>query len=158
MVVHDKVCQLPAQGLWFSPGTQASSTTNTDRHNMTEILLKALIKQTDNITIGRVTWYREYTVFLPLYLLWYFTDCPKNISLPRLPESTACHIPDFCTGVTCCTEIELLQRAVTTSVKLDPCLYTLEVQIEKLVVNISLVDYEFTKQDHVYLLGAIRLE
>ena len=36
----DKVCQLPAKDLWFSPFTPASSTSKTGRLDMTEILLK----------------------------------------------------------------------------------------------------------------------
>jgi hypothetical protein len=36
----DKVYQLLAHGRWFSPGTPASSTTKTDRHDIAEILLK----------------------------------------------------------------------------------------------------------------------
>jgi hypothetical protein len=35
----DKVYQLLANGRWFSPGTPASSITNTGRHDMAEILL-----------------------------------------------------------------------------------------------------------------------
>ena len=36
----DKVDQLLAHGRWFSPGTPASSTTKTGRHDIAEILLK----------------------------------------------------------------------------------------------------------------------
>ena len=36
----DKVYQLLAYGLWFSPGTPASSTTKTGRHDIVDILLK----------------------------------------------------------------------------------------------------------------------
>jgi hypothetical protein len=36
----DKVYQLLAHGRWFSPGTPASSTTKTGRHDIAEILLK----------------------------------------------------------------------------------------------------------------------
>jgi hypothetical protein len=36
----DKVYQLHAHGRWFSPGTPASSTTKTGRHDIAEILLK----------------------------------------------------------------------------------------------------------------------
>ena len=36
----DKAYQLLAHGRWFSPGTPASSTTKTGRHDITEILLK----------------------------------------------------------------------------------------------------------------------
>ena len=36
----DKVYQLLAHDWWFSPGTPASSTTKTGRHDIAEILLK----------------------------------------------------------------------------------------------------------------------
>jgi hypothetical protein len=39
----DKVYQLLARGWWFSPGTPASSTTNTGRHAIAEILLKVAL-------------------------------------------------------------------------------------------------------------------
>jgi hypothetical protein len=40
----DKVSQLLAHGRWFSPGTLASSTTKTGRHDIAEILLKGALK------------------------------------------------------------------------------------------------------------------
>jgi hypothetical protein len=40
----DKVYQLLVQGQWFSPGTPASSTIKTGRHDITEILLKVVLK------------------------------------------------------------------------------------------------------------------
>ena len=39
----DKVYQLIAHGRWFSPGTPASSTTTTGRHDIAEILLKVAL-------------------------------------------------------------------------------------------------------------------
>ena len=48
----DKVCQWLATGRCFSPGTTISSTNKTDRHDITEILLKVAlntIKQTNKI-------------------------------------------------------------------------------------------------------------
>jgi hypothetical protein len=53
LVVSDKVYQFLAHGRWLSPGTPASSSTKTGRHNMTEILLKVAlntIKQTNKQT------------------------------------------------------------------------------------------------------------
>ena len=41
--VSDKVYQLLAHGRWFSPGTPASSTTKTRRHDIAEILLKVAL-------------------------------------------------------------------------------------------------------------------
>jgi len=47
----DKVYQLLAHGLWFSPGTPTSSTTKTGRHDIAEILLKmALNTKNQSIT------------------------------------------------------------------------------------------------------------
>ena len=43
-VASDNVYQLLAHGRWFSPGTQVSSTTKTDRHDRAEILLNVALK------------------------------------------------------------------------------------------------------------------
>ena len=40
----EKVYQLLVHGRWFSPGTMASSTTKTGRHDIAEILLKVALK------------------------------------------------------------------------------------------------------------------
>jgi hypothetical protein len=42
-VTSDEVYQLLAHGRWFSPGTPASSTTKTGRHDIAEILLKVAL-------------------------------------------------------------------------------------------------------------------
>jgi hypothetical protein len=39
----DKVCQWLASGRWFSPGLPVSSPNKTDRHDITEILLKVAL-------------------------------------------------------------------------------------------------------------------
>ena len=54
----DKVCQWLATGRWFSPGPSASSTNRTDRHDITEILLKVAlntIKSTSSVTLASAT-------------------------------------------------------------------------------------------------------
>jgi len=48
--LFDKICQWLATGLWFSLSSSVSSTNKTDRHDITEILLKVAlntIKQTN---------------------------------------------------------------------------------------------------------------
>jgi hypothetical protein len=52
-VASDKVYQLLAHGRWFSPGTSASSTTKTGRHDIAEILLKVALN-TINQSINRI--------------------------------------------------------------------------------------------------------
>jgi len=41
----DKVYQLLVHGRWFSPGTPASSTTKTGRHDVAAILMKVALKK-----------------------------------------------------------------------------------------------------------------
>jgi hypothetical protein len=48
----DKVYQLFAHGRWFSPGTPASSTTKTGRHDIAEILLKVALKHKKSIKLN----------------------------------------------------------------------------------------------------------
>jgi hypothetical protein len=45
----DKVYQLLAHGRWFSPGTLASSTNKTGRHDIAEILLKVALNTINQI-------------------------------------------------------------------------------------------------------------
>jgi hypothetical protein len=44
---------LLAHGGWFSPGTPASSTTKTGRHDIAEILLKVALKHQQSIKINQ---------------------------------------------------------------------------------------------------------
>jgi len=61
----DKVYQLFAYGWWFSPGTPASSTTKTGRHDIAEILLKVALKDQKSNQIDLVT----YVFFICKFLL-----------------------------------------------------------------------------------------
>jgi hypothetical protein len=42
-IAINEVCQWLAAGRWCSPGTPVSSTNKTDRHDVTEILLKVAL-------------------------------------------------------------------------------------------------------------------
>ena len=56
----DKVYQLLSHGRWFSPGTPASSTTKTGRHDIAEELLKVAlntINQSMNVCVSKITPY-----------------------------------------------------------------------------------------------------
>jgi hypothetical protein len=46
----EKVYQLLSYGRWFSPGTPASSTTKTGRHDIAEILMKVALKRINQTT------------------------------------------------------------------------------------------------------------
>jgi hypothetical protein len=46
---------LLAHGWWFSPGTPASSTTKTGRHDIAEILLKVALSTTSQPALNKKT-------------------------------------------------------------------------------------------------------
>jgi hypothetical protein len=72
---NDHVYQLLAHGRWFSPGTPASSTNKTGRHDIAEILLKVALKhqksKTNQIDLRPLINYRFW--YLQICLTYPFT-------------------------------------------------------------------------------------
>ena len=66
----DKVYQLLAQDRWFFPGTPASSTTKTGRHDIAEILLKLVLNTKIQIQIqyNRFRFPQEYPGWVHTHL------------------------------------------------------------------------------------------
>jgi hypothetical protein len=63
---------LLAHGQWFSPGTPASSTTKSGRHDIAEILLKVALNTKNQIKSNQIYFdYRPKTKFV--CLLWCLT-------------------------------------------------------------------------------------
>jgi hypothetical protein len=62
-MVCDKVYQFLAHCRWFSPGTPASSTTKTGRHDIAAILLKVALNSKNQINQSFL-----YLALLQLYL------------------------------------------------------------------------------------------
>jgi hypothetical protein len=62
----DKAYQLLAHGRWFSPGTPASSTTKTCRHDIAEILLKVAL----NTKIQSINLYIKRPILISKQLLF----------------------------------------------------------------------------------------
>jgi hypothetical protein len=77
----DKVYQLLAHGRWFSPGTPASSTTKTGRHDIAEILLKVTL-----ITKNQI----KSTIF-QFYWCWKLEYPEKTMDLSQVTDKL-CHI------------------------------------------------------------------
>jgi hypothetical protein len=61
----DKFYQLLAHGRWFFPGTPASSTTKTGRHDIAEILLKLALKhqKSNQITQQHINNFNKIPIF-----------------------------------------------------------------------------------------------
>ena len=86
----DKVYQLLAHGRWFFPGTPASSTTKTGRHDIAEILLKVALKHKKSLkiikSITKLNGNSEYKITTNSSSLG--TASTSN----KLPGSTICFI------------------------------------------------------------------
>ena len=63
----DKIYQLLANGRWFSPGTPASSTTKTGRHDIAEIWLKVALNTEINHSINPIQSYLQIYIMHGLY-------------------------------------------------------------------------------------------
>ena len=75
-----KVYQLLAHGWWFSPGTPASSTTKTGRHDIAEILLKVALNTINQIksiitTFDFVVYIKTHRPFALYALSWINALC-----------------------------------------------------------------------------------
>ncbi|XP_060596420.1 uncharacterized protein LOC132750448 [Ruditapes philippinarum] len=85
------------------------------------------------------------------------TECPFETELHKLPGSTICSIPSFCSGVDCCTKVELLDRNIHSHLYIFTCLNRLDIGIEKMKYTIDLNDFEFGTEKTVSLQGVFKL-
>ena len=74
----DNVCQWLTISRWFSPGTLVSFTNKTDRHDITEILLKVTLSTIKQTTVN--------FLFLKVLLIWFI----DNWYTDRLRSSDYC--------------------------------------------------------------------
>ncbi|CAG2196994.1 unnamed protein product [Mytilus edulis] len=66
-----------------------------------------------------------------------------HFSLPSVPNTMSCHLTDTCTGIDCCIDVEQISRSINVYIKLDACNYKLTAGIEKLTLDVPLLNYEF---------------
>ena len=65
----DKACQWLSTGWWFSPGPPVSSTNKTDRHDITEILLKVALNTINQIQTNQSSCLPYVASFSGLFIL-----------------------------------------------------------------------------------------
>ena len=82
------------------------------------------------------------------------------MSLAALPadKDTTCHLFDTCTGVRCCSDVDVISRSLNTYLTIDTCSQRMSVGVEKFSVNVSLVGYQYGTKERVNLHGVVRLE
>ena len=82
----DEAYQLLAHGRWFSPGTPASSTTKTDRHDIVEILLKVVLNTINQIKSSQIVLFL-LTIILSVLLFVIFKIFLQGTLLQRKYKS-----------------------------------------------------------------------
>ena len=70
-------------------------------------------------------------------------DCQMDVSTHPISDHVTCLIKDTCTAVSCCMDIDFLQRSFETYITVDACNHWIQVGIEKLSLNISMEDLSF---------------
>ncbi|CAG2190929.1 unnamed protein product [Mytilus edulis] len=68
-------------------------------------------------------------------------DCPAITGSSKLPESLVCYVPDYCTGIDCCYNFDLLDLSLNINLYIDTCNYQIRGRIETLEFEISFFDY-----------------
>ncbi|XP_046562951.1 uncharacterized protein LOC124271844 [Haliotis rubra] len=86
------------------------------------------------------------------------SECPRDVSLPTLPDSLSCSLPDHCTGIDCCLNVSLISRNVHFKVDLNMCKMTLTLGIEKLEFSRLLFNYQWGTPDSFNLKGIFRAD
>lgn len=73
----------------------------------------------------------------------FFSECGRLSGISQFTDSDLinCYLSDTCTTVSCCVEDKVLKRNMETVVKIDPCKFTMMLEIEKLQFNISLLNF-----------------
>jgi hypothetical protein len=78
----DKVYQLLAHGQWFSPGTPASPTIKTGRHDIAEILLKVALNTKNQIKSNQteydIIWNSKWYHTVGTVPKTQYTNCRKS--------------------------------------------------------------------------------
>jgi len=85
------------------------------------------------------------------------SECPYTLPLNELPSGTVCHIPTFCTGIECCTYVELLKRNIHTYVFIHSCSYMLEIGIENLKFQVDLFNFDWGTEKTISVQGVFNV-
>ncbi|XP_064646203.1 uncharacterized protein LOC135499389 [Lineus longissimus] len=75
----------------------------------------------------------------------------KGYKMPKLPANVKCAFSDKCTGVECCSamDLKITSRNFKVWFDIDPCDYTLSVGFERMFRNISLIGFKFGKEKDI---------
>ncbi|VDI41394.1 Hypothetical predicted protein [Mytilus galloprovincialis] len=74
---------------------------------------------------------------------WNSKDCPPAVNLPPIETSMTCYIPNYCTGINCCIEVDQIGKSFNVYALLDGCNQRLTLGIERRKIDISLIEYDW---------------
>ncbi|XP_063408925.1 uncharacterized protein LOC134692405 [Mytilus trossulus] len=84
--------------------------------------------------------------------------CINNEDLTNLTGSVSCNLDSTCNKISCCVDIENLDRTMEISLSIDHCNSRLTLQLERLSIDVSLVDYKWGTQLEHGLVGVVNTE
>ncbi|XP_067658325.1 uncharacterized protein [Haliotis asinina] len=100
---------------------------------------------------------RDESPFSPHNVHNWNKDC-TSVDVPSLDKSTNCYLSSNCMSVECCTDIPHIRRSLKSLFALDICTLTVEMKLERLTFNLSLLEYEWGTTAHFSIGSFIILE
>lgn len=89
---------------------------------------------------------RDYTVY-------FSSACTAAEGVPTLTtHPLACHLDSSCMAVDCCIRVSDITRNLHVKLTLDPCAFTMTLQMERYQVEVDLLNYNFGKLNLYQLL------
>ncbi|KAK3609659.1 hypothetical protein CHS0354_035944, partial [Potamilus streckersoni] len=87
-------------------------------------------------------------------------ECPKQLTVPKLPSGLKCHVSKSCDAFECCMYLPMVDRTARIYLQLDnsDCNFKIIGGIEKLRFEKLLLDYEFGMKDQISLNNFINID
>ncbi|VDI45262.1 Hypothetical predicted protein [Mytilus galloprovincialis] len=100
----------------------------------------------------------HFSVYASQFEGW-TTNCrSRSVELLPLDDSViTCYLDKTCLSLQCCRESDVIGRSFYVRIDIDPCRYIMTFQIEKLIINTTLNDYEWGRWRQMDMYGVVRL-
>ena len=93
-----------------------------------------------------------------MVLLLLLSDCPFDLDLPPLTGPLTCYVPDYCSGISCCIDVDFISRSFNAYLLIDTCNFVLTVGIEDFKTEIPLSTYHWGTKESFALFGLVKIE
>ena len=86
-------------------------------------------------------------------------NCPlSQDTYMALPNELSCTLSDTCTSISCCYNSSLVDRMIHSYIDVDVCNSVMTIGIGHLSYKTSLLEYEFGREESVWLGGVFRIK